>query len=140
MPHKKIILKQEFDFDFELYGIVSTDADYSICCRIWQNLGYDFILQEEGVLVKKGENVCEYNVYNYNYKEDSVDLFIVSNRCGNNNLIPERSKVDCFLIIRGDMPADEKEILIETIRTFPTVSFIYPINPNDLKSKKYLIL
>ena len=136
----KFKLDIEYDYDFALFGISCHEKDYRICwalnnkMRLQLKKTQDIELKEK----KKKENT-HYPLFEFIDEEAHREYFIISNRSDSAPLIPEQKQADYFLMIRGNLNTNEKEIILKSIKSIQIVLTAFEIEPNELKSKQNLI-
>jgi hypothetical protein len=72
--------------------------------------------------------------------EMDITFQLIANRHAAGNLIPEQSKMDYFLMIKGEAAYQfNTDELVKQIRNLPCVMAAFKIEPESLKSKDNLI-
>ena len=70
-----------------------------------------------------------------NYKE----YFLVRNKCGRKNLIPEQKEMDFFLLIKGTLTKETEKEIIKSLIELPFVLMTMSIPVGALPSKQNLV-
>ncbi len=136
----KHTLQLEDDFNFDLIGLCSHQSDYRVCWSVNEHLGLHLSKSLEPFMVsgKKGEVISSHSLYEWYDENNTVEYFLIKNKYNTQFLIPEKSQIDYFLVIReaGIVDVDDFLTKIKEISSILT-AFIY--EPGDLKSGSKLI-
>ncbi len=136
----KHTLQLEDDFNFDLIGLCSHQSDYRVCWSVNEHLGLHLSKSLEPFMVsgKKGEVISSHSLYEWYDENNAVEYFLIKNKYNTQFLIPEKSQIDYFLVIReaGIVDVDNFLTKIKEISSILT-AFIY--EPGDLKSGSKLI-
>lgn len=136
----KHTLQLEDDFNFDLIGLCSHQSDYRVCWSINEHLGLHLSKSLEPFMVsgKKGDVISSHSFFEWNDENDAVDYFLIKNKYNTQFLIPEKSQIDYFLVIReaGIIEVDDFLTKIKEISGILT-AFIF--DPGELKSGSKLI-
>ncbi len=136
----KLVLSLEEDYDFLLIGISCHTKDYRLCWELNKLLNFDLIRTDDLEISTKNKKINNYSFYEYIDEENYLEYYLISNRGNDAYLIPEQKTVDFFLMIKGNLPQQRLQILIQKINSLSLVLTSFTINPNQLKSKQNLIL
>ncbi len=136
----KIVLDEDFDFDFRLLGISSHVQDYRICWAVNKTLGLDLIKLDQEIIIRivKGEDPISFSTYYYMDEDSEVEFELISNRHEQGYLIPEMKTADYFLKISDYFPEDIDE-LIRDLRKSNLVNMAFEVDINSLRSKQNLL-
>jgi len=136
----KILLDEEFDFDFKLLGISSHVQDYRICWVVNKMLGLDLIKLDEEIIIRvvKGEDPITFSTYYYLDEDSEVEFELISNRHEQGYLVPEMKTADYFLKI-SDYFHDDLEEIISDLRKSNLVNTAFEVDINTLRSKQNLL-
>lgn len=136
----KHTLQLEDDFNFDLIGLCSHQSDYRVCWSINEHLGLHLSKSLEPFMVsgKKGEVISSHSFFEWYDENDAVEYFLIKNKYNTQFLIPEKSQIDYFLVIReaGIVEVDDFLTKIKEISGILT-AFIF--DPGELKSGSKLI-
>ena len=136
----KILLEEEFDFDFKLLGISSHVQDYRICWAINKTLDLDLIKLDEEIIIRvvKGEEPITFSTYYYMNEDSEVEFELISNRYEQGYLIPEMRTADYFLKI-SDYFEDDLDEIIRELRKSNLINMAFEVDINSLRSKQNLL-
>ena len=136
----KILLEEEFDFDFKLLGISSHVKDYRLCWAVNKSLSLDLMKLEEEIIIrhKNSENQSTFSIYYYLDNESECEIELISNRHEHGYLIPELKTADYFLKI-GEYYTQSVEELILQLRKTNLINMAFEIDVNTLRSKQNLL-
>lgn len=131
----KTKLQIDYDFDFCLLGIVSSEKDYRLCWMLNTLLNIKLAKGEE-----HNTEHSKHSMYSYVQEELFREYYLLANKGDNHVLIDEHKHIDYFLIIKGAMEEDEKKNIVDLIKKSDMVSGAYLIDVHSLKSKHNLVL
>lgn len=152
---KKHKLVLEIEHDYFLIGIHSVLEDYRLAYFINSefNINLKSVQKPLTFQNKQGEflyydyedasNFCYWSlICNKQYtvqdaKEDQLSIF--DEIYNTFILIPEKKTTDYFLKLEGDFNNDKIQQLTKQLNSIHRVMTTYAINPNNLKSKDFLI-
>ena len=152
MAIKKLVL--DYDYDFLLIGILSSEPDYKLCWGI--NKVLNIVLKKEKDLelqlhdkemndglkltFDKPEMTPRYSMYTYYNEVTHLRYTVASNRSVSGLLIKEEQSVDFFLVVDGLYDDLKKgDSIVNDLRKQREIITAYKIDPNNLKSKQNLI-
>jgi hypothetical protein len=129
------------DYDFELYGMISSSREYKLAWALNKQLEIRLVKQEDIHLdfLKEGP----VTISNFLFESGNSRYMLIRNKLFNQvdnkvaYLLPELQKFD-FLLTRKGVIGDENEI-ISKIKEIPLVNFVNRFPVNDIKSKENLI-
>jgi hypothetical protein len=136
----KLLLNLEEDYSFLLIGISCHTKDYRLCWELNKLLNFDLIRTNDLEISNKKKEIDTYSFYEFIDDENYIDYYLISNRASNAYLIPEQKTVDFFLMIKGNLPQQEQQTLLNKINSLSLVLTSFTIDPNQLKSKQNLLL
>lgn len=148
-------LSLDFEVDFNLIGIHSPEEDYRLAYLLNQHLStkfsrYKFNLDFENSNAEfplfeyiDDTNYINYYLINnkhieYNSIDSNVGLF-GGNFSSTSYLIQEKKNIDFFLKIEGCCQPKLIQQMIENLNAIDQIVTSYSIDPNNLKTKDYLI-
>ena len=143
------------DNNYTLIGIHSTLEEYKLAYLLNQKINTRFVRAEYSLDFQNKKNNAAFSIYEFINPKFSQSWFLISNQFTNNlevaslglfpsneittYLIPEKKKVDFFLKLEGDFNYDYIIKKVEEINSINQVITSYKIDPNQLKSKDFLI-
>lgn len=133
----KLTLEVEEDYSFKLIGINCHVKDYRLCWEINEALNFDFVKEEDYEIINKKQKQS-YSFYSYLDEENYMDYFLISNRGNSGRLIPEE-KSDFLLLIKGNIKDREVKQISNKLHQIKNILTAYPIEVENLKSKRNLI-
>ena len=136
----KHALQLEDDFNFDLIGLCSHQSDYRVCWSVNEHLGLHLSKSLEPFMVsgKKGEVVSSHSLYEWYDENNAVEYFLIKNKYNTQFLIPEKSQIDYFLVIREAGIVDVDDFLTK-VKEISSILTAFIFEPGDLKSGSKLI-
>ncbi len=135
----KQLLSIEYDYDFVLIGLVCQVKDYRLCFEINKKLGFDLNKVDSiEIFVNKQREAAYFSTYLFE-NEDEISFYIIFNRGTKGYLIPEQSKLDYFVVIKGPLRADQKKELISKLKEIKLILGVFELDVKKLKSKENLL-
>lgn len=135
------VLVLEFFQDARLLGIVAPIKDYRFCWHLNQMLQFDFRINNniEIQLNKKDRNYF-FSIYEYVERGGTIKHYLYNNQFDGEYLLPEFKHLDFLWLIKDDiMHDDEVAVLINSIRSIPSVQLITEMTNEKIKNKQHLI-
>ncbi len=135
------VLVDEFFEETRLLGIVASIKDYKFCWHLNQMLQFDFRINNglEIQLNKKDRNYF-FSIYEYIEKGGTIKHYLYNNQFDGEYLLPEFKNLDFLWLIKDDIMKDEEvAILINSIRSIPSVQLITEMTNEKMKNKQHLI-
>ena len=143
------------DNNYTLIGIHSTLEEYKLAYLLNQKMNTKFAKADYSLDFENKNNNASFSIYEFINTKFSQSWFLISNQFSNDledistglfssneittYLIPEKKKVDFFLKLEGDFNYDYIAQKVEEINGINQVITSYKIDPNNLKSKDFLI-
>ena len=139
MKKNKLVI--EYDFDFELLGILSSARGYKLAWEINQALGVQLVKQQDLVVGFKNSEEKSFSFYAHETQLNRLKLF--KNRPseqenGKYFLIPEFPHYD-FIILAAMEEQYAHHHLMQRIRSITAIQFVAAIPLQGLKSKSNFI-
>lgn len=149
------LLDQDFEDDYLLIGIHSTEEDYRLAYLLNKHLNIQLTRYKEN-LDFKGEE-AEFPLFEYLDKQNYINYYLINNKCSKlaqdqNNiglfggnyqtydyLIPEKKKIDFFVKIEGCNKPNFARTLVDQLNSINQIITSFTIDTNLLKSKNNLI-
>jgi hypothetical protein len=138
MKKNKLII--DYEFDFELIGIISTAKGYKLAWEFNQLLGIHLIKQPDMVVGFKNNEEKSFSYYAYETRLNRLKLFRNKPSDGDTGkyfLIPEFPHYD--FIILAQMEEHPKNDIINSIKTISSVQLAAFIPLEGLKSKSNFV-
>lgn len=138
---KRKVLKLELDedYDFLIFGLVSTTKDYRICYQINKLLDIDLAKEKDIELkISKTGNTDQFSFYEY-INEDQVAYYFICNKGKSGSFIPEYKQLDYFLIVKNFISDTSEGDIIKKLKATPLILGVFPINASKLKSRNNLL-
>ena len=133
-------LYTEFDYDFEMISIISSQRDYRICWLINRALNID-LCRNTDLLISNSRKKTE-SLHNLYFYEDEINLlrfYLVTNKSSGIYLIPELKQADYFMLLKGDAAATLVDETAHLLENSPGIEKIFKSEPLTLRSKENLI-
>ena len=138
MKKNKLVI--EYDFDFELLGILSSARGYKLAWEINQALGIQLVKQQDLVVGFKNSEEKSFSFYAHETQLNRLKLFKnkpVDGDAGKYFLTPEFPHFDFIILIQMEEP--ERIKFIEQIKHIPSIELVATIPLEGLKSKSNFI-
>ncbi len=138
---KKSKLVIEYDYDFELMGILSSARGYKLAWEINQTLGIQLIKQPDLVVGFRNNEEKSFSFYAHETQLNRLKLFKnkpSEQESGKYFLIPEFPHFD-FIILAAMEEQDAHQQLIHRIRSIEVIQLVASIPLEGLKSKSNFI-
>jgi hypothetical protein len=133
-------LNIEYDYDFLLIGLVCQQKDYRLCYEINKILGVEFNkITDTEIYNNKQKEAGYFSTYLYE-NEDETSFYIIFNRGSKGYLVPEQSKLDCFIVIKGRFRPEQKKELLAGLKKITLILGTYELDVKKLKSKENFIM
>ena len=134
-------LKYELDLDFVLIAITAPLKDYRLCFKINKGLHIELSRVDDLELAFKADaEPCYFSRYRFTESNTEVEFNLLANKGTEGFLIPERNKVDYFLLIHNYIDHDDLKEVIAGLNRIPEVAVAAEVDPKKLKSKENLII
>ena len=138
---KKNKLLIEYDYDFELAGILSTSKGYKLAWHINRELGVNLVRQPDLSVGFKDNQERLYTFYSCEPGLNRLKLFKnkpMDYESGKYFLVPEFPRFD-FIILTASENTDFTMMVLQGIKQIQAVELIAPIPVTSLKSKSNFI-
>ncbi len=137
---KKSVLKTEYDYDFHLWGIVTTIRDFQACWEINHRLKINLQRKDDLEILNaaKGRQLF-FGLFSCRDRYCQGTFHMVANKYLNEYLIPEMKEIDFFLQYNCESSDDELRELHSGLRSIARFALIVKIDPYKLKSRHQLI-
>ena len=136
----KYTLSLEDDFDFDIIGLCSHQGDYRVCWSINEKIGLKLKKSIEPFMVsgKKGVVNSSHSLYEWEDEDESVIYYFIQNKNEGKFLVPEKSQIDFFLVIKDAGVVDVDNLLTQ-LKSIPSILTAFSFDPYDLKSANKFI-
>lgn len=150
MPTLK--LEIEYDFDFEIIGLVTSLAPYQLVWQLNKIFNIDLVKKEDIILDFTKKNVI---ITNYLFEEEYSYLRVIKNKSTEDTTIdnpaslfdigqteyflPEIKKYDYILQLEGTVNNLYSDMIIAKLNQIDKIQLITPIDLDDIKDKDNLI-
>ena len=129
------------DYDFELYGIITSIREYKLAWELNKQLELRLVKQPDIELefIKEGPVI----ISNYRYEKDKNIYKLIRNKSAEQPdnkvlfLLPELQKFDYFLLIYDQLV--DINVITAKIKSISLVDFVSHFDINSIKSKENLI-
>lgn len=134
-------LTDVFFEDAHLFGIMAPAKDYFFCWQLNRQMHTDFRKNNElEIELKKKGRTYFFSVYDYEEPSNCVVHYLYNNKCDGEYLLPEFKHLDYLWLIRGDdLPADQLQHLLHSIRAVQAVQLVVELTNEKIKHKEHLI-
>jgi hypothetical protein len=141
MAKNKLII--EYEYDFDLYGIISLTRAYKLAWLINQHLGVHLVKEDD--IHFSFLNNEKLVISNYLFETEHAQFRLLKNKSEERTsdkmgfLIPELNKFD-YLIMKNGIIGDYSDSeLINKIQKIKEIQYIVSLDIEKLKSKENLI-
>lgn len=137
----KKVLKIDYSesFDFYLAGIVCGYKDYRLCFELNNALSIQLKrLTDHAISTGKLGAKSFFAFYGFKNKFGH-EYYVLSNKGTSGLLIPEKSTIDYFLIIKAEAKDIEFKNIIKQIKLLEVITAIAELNASTLKSADNLL-
>ena len=141
MAKNKLII--EYNYDFDLYGIISTIRDYKLAWLINQKLGLHLV-KEEDIKISFLNNE-ELVISNYLYESEYAQFRLLKNRSEEREsetlryLVPELKRFDYLIMKKGAIGEVKDADWFNQIQQIKEIQYIIALDIDKLKSRENLI-
>ena len=137
----KYHLEEEYEYDFDLYGISSHEKDYRICWAINNLLGLSLERTAENIEVvfnQQEKQNSQFPVFKFERDDVLETFYLIGNKYENHQLIKEQKHVDFFLMVKT-IDVMSTNDFIDKLKDIPFVLAVNKVDVSILQSKKNLI-
>jgi hypothetical protein len=139
MGTKKLLLIDEPDYHFDLFGLVFGGRSYVLASRMNKALGLSFLREADLELsISKADVEDSFPLYASLDEAMEMEYFLVANK-SKTYLIPEQRVIDFFFMIKGEYRPLDSSVLLDQVRAIAGVTFAMPVDVSTLKSKQNLL-
>ena len=116
------IIEDEIKLDMTVLAINSHVKGYNLCWHINKKLSTNFIKTEMFI----EENKESFSAFEVEYENKKITL--VNNKSKKGILMPEKKKVDFFIIVEPEMKNTAKEEFISKLREISKILLIFEVD------------
>lgn len=141
----------EYDFDFDVIGVVSALSPYQLAWNINQSLKIDLVKEQDITIdfTRKSIAIC-----NYLYREKYSYFRIIRNKsmeerttspgelfeiARSEYFLPELKKYDYIVLVEGNIRKLYTDEIIDRLHQISKIQLITPIDLDDIRDKDNLI-
>ena len=137
----KHLLEEAYEFDFSLLGISCHEKDYRLCWAV--NSTLDLNLSKSGeeielIFNKESKQNASFPVLSFVNDFNSDEYYLIGNKCERSWLIPEKSHIDFFLLVKS-YEKKTYDYYLKKLRKIPFILMVHSVVVEQLKSKEILI-
>lgn len=132
---------EEFFENTRLLGIVASIEQYRFCWHLNQLLNFDFRINNsiEIHLNKKTRNYF-FPIYQYGEQSGTIKHYLYNNEDDGEYLLPELRHLDFLWLMKDDIMKDQElSVLMNSIKTIPSVQMVVELTNEKIKNKQHLI-
>ncbi len=140
---KTFKLEVEYDYDFDLFGLVSSSKEYKLAWALnkylnirlvkQQDLNYDF-LNKGRLVISNYLHITDHSTFRM-FRNKSVDLSTLKKPF----LVPDIKEYDYIIQISGAITDFYQQEITNRFRLVPLVQYVKKFDPNSLKFKENLM-
>lgn len=138
MKTKKI--KYDPEYNFELLGVSSADDDYKLSWHLSKLLNAEFVwLANLEIRDDRFSELQIFNVFECVTLPQTSNIKLIGNRANVGFLIEELKNIDYFILIFDCDNQTTIDSLISQIKTIESITGIFRLKPENLKSREKLL-
>ncbi len=137
----KYHLEEEYEYDFDLFGISSHEKDYRICWAINNLLGLSLERTADDIEVifnQQEKQNSQFPIFKFERDDVLETYYLIGNKFENHQLIEEQKHVDFFLMVKSSGVMSSNDF-IDKLKDIPFVLSVNKVDVSILQSKKNLI-
>ncbi len=137
---KRHVLSLDAAIDFELIGICAHHSDYRLAWGLNQSLSIQLAKSDDPFVMqsKKGAILSQHSFHFWKDEINGTEFYLIKNKSEGKFLIPEKSQIDYFFVIRENL-IYEMDDLLDTIKQVNSVMAAYIFEPESLPSAEMMI-
>ncbi len=141
MKMQKLIA--DFEFDFQLFGIISPSSEHKLAWELNRALGINFIKQPD-IVIKflQNKNLI---ISNFLFEKEESNLRLLKNKAVETTsgnllyLLPEVKQFDFLIIVAGFEQTFESKKILSMLGRVSVIQNILGLDVEKLKSKENLL-
>lgn len=134
---KKQRLFVDYEFDFVVFGVVSTFKDYKLAWNLNKSLGIS-LAREKDLLIKFVDHTLI--ITNFKFNTENSLIRLLKNRSNESNLflVPEMITMDFFITVTGDAGYLNRNSasFFDILRKVNGVDYVIKVEIEKIKSKE----
>lgn len=140
---KTFKLEVEYDYDFDLFGLVSSSKEHKLAWSLnksfnirlikQQDLNYDF-LNKGRLVISNYLHMTEHRTIRL-FRNKSVDLSTLKKPF----LVPDIKEYDYIIQISGSENEAQQQEMLNRFKLVPLIQYVKKFDPNSLKFKENLM-
>lgn len=140
---KKNKLESEYEFDFDLIGIVCNKKEYKLAWHLNEVLGIELMKQKD-IKIEFANNTSIL-ISNFLYESEFVQIELLQNKLvsggsvKNQFLLPELKQFDFFIKFKDETDELNSENVSASIRDITIIEYSMRLNFDTIKSKENLL-
>lgn len=141
MAKNRLII--EYEYDFDLFGLISPSKDYKLAWLINQQLGIHLVKEDDIRISFLNDE--ELVISNYLFETEHAQLRLLRNRSEDpkddrmNYLVPEMNRFDYLIIKRGEIGDYDDKTWLKKIQHLKEIQYVARMDLEKLKSRENLI-
>ena len=125
---------------FTILGISCHLRDYRLSYLINHHLGFSFIKRDDlRIIPASDKEQAEFSFYSFRNEENLNTFYLIANRSQSLILVPEMKQFDFLLIVDGKYNKTEKDAMMKTLRSLPSILTIFEIKFTEIKNHESLL-
>lgn len=139
----KTKLDPEYQYDFDLIGIVSSARDYTLAWHFNENSFLHFVKGDDIEIEFK--NQSRIIISNFVFESEFVRVLLLRNKLLTSNtklnqyIIPELQRFDYLIQMKAETDEPNAAQVIEIARTIPLVQYVMKLDTEKIKNKENLL-
>jgi hypothetical protein len=132
---------EEFFENTRLLGIVASIEQYRFCWHLNQLLNFDFRINNSiEIHLNKKTRHYFFPIYQYGEQAGTIKHYLYNNEDDGEYLLPEFRHLDFLWLMKDDVLKDEElSVLMNSIKTIPSVQMVVELTNEKIKNKQHLI-
>jgi hypothetical protein len=134
-------LAEAFFEGSRLLGIMSPIKGYQFCWQLNNVLGMDFRVNHDiEIRLKKKQRDYFFSVFEYQDPVGSLSHYLYNNQFDGEYLLPEFKHLDFLWLMKDDeIGEDHFQLLIQQVRSFPSVQLVAELTNERIRNKEHLV-
>jgi len=131
----------DFFENTRLLGIVASIEQYRFCWHLNQILSFDFRINNS-IEIRLNKKIRSYffTIYQYGEHSGTINHYLYNNEDDGEYLLPELKHFNYLWLMKDDAMKDsEVNVLINSIRTIPSVQLVVELTNEKIKNKQHLV-
>lgn len=131
----------DFFENTRLLGVVASIEQYRFCWHLNQILNFDFRINNNiEIRLNKKTRSYFFPIYQYGELSGTINHYLYNNEDDGEYLLPELKHFNYLWLMKDDIMKDEEvNILINSIRTIPSVQLVVELTNEKIKNKQHLV-